>query len=69
MASVWLDLRELFPSGKMFNVRWPEGEPRLLDQGIGNWLRIALPVEYGGKRESMEVMLTVADSKARVSHY
>jgi hypothetical protein len=63
------DLQELFPTGKMFNVRWPEGEANLVERGVGNWIRISLPIEYAAKRETLEVTLTVKDSKARISHY
>jgi hypothetical protein len=53
----------------MFNVRWPEGEANLVERGVGNWIRISLPIEYAAKRETLEVTLTVKDSKARISHY
>lgn len=63
------DLSALFPNLTMFNVKWPKGEPHLTERGIGNWLKIVLPIEYGGKRETLEVRLTATDSKARISHY
>lgn len=63
------DLHELFPNGTMFNVSWPEGVPNLIDRGIGNWLRLIVPIEYNGKRETLEVTLTATDSKARIVHY
>jgi hypothetical protein len=58
------DLSALFPNGKMFNVRWIGNEPTLSERGIGNWLKIHVPVEYEGKREEFEVTLTAKDSKA-----
>ncbi len=67
--SFWPDLSELFPSEKMFNVRWPEGEPNLTERGIGNWIKLTLPIEYEGKRERLELTLTARDSKARLSYY
>lgn len=63
------DLSALFPNLTMFNVKWPDGEPNLSERGIGNWLKIVLPIEYDGKRETLEVRLTAKDSKARISHY
>jgi len=67
--SFWPDLSELFPSEKMFNVRWPEGEPNLTEHGVGNWIKLTLPIEYDGKRERLELTLTAKDSKARLSYY
>jgi hypothetical protein len=58
------DLSALFPSGKMFNVSWSGNAPNLLEHGIGNWLKIHVPVEYEGKRQEFEVTLTAKDSKA-----
>lgn len=58
------DLSSLFPSGKMFNVNWSGNDPNLIERGIGNWLKIHVPVEYEGKREQLEITLTAKDSKA-----
>lgn len=63
------DLSVLFPNLTMFNVKWPDGEPNLNERGIGNWLKIVVPIEYDGKREILEVRLTATDSKARLSNY
>ena len=63
------DLSALFPNLTMFNVKWPDGDPNLTERGIGNWLKIVLPIEYDGKRETLEVKLTATDSKARLSNY
>ena len=67
--SFWPDLHELFPTQHMFNVSWPDGVPNLSDRGIGNWFKLNVPIEYEGKRETLEVTLTAVDSKARTSHY
>lgn len=62
-------LSGLFPTRRMFNVQWPDGEPSLTDQGIGNWLKVVLPIEHDGKREMLQVTLTATDSRARKSFY
>ena len=67
--SFWPDLSELFPSEKMFNVRWPDGETNLTERGVGNWIKLTLPIEYDGKRERLELTLTAKDSKVRLSYY
>ena len=63
------DLAVLFPTEKMFNVRWPDEEPNLSDKGVGNWIALSLPIEIGPTRRIMDVKLTAADSKARISTY
>ncbi len=63
------DLRELFPNQKMFGVMWRDNEPELTERGIGNWIRMWLPLERDGKRESLEIVLTARDSSARTSSY
>ena len=68
-VSLGPDLSMLFPNQTMFNVRWPEGHTNLIENGIGNWIKIVLPIEYDGKRETLEVTLTAKDSKARISYY
>ena len=67
--SVGPDLSNLFPMRTMFNVSWPAGEPTLTERGIGNWLKVSLPVEYGDVSETLELKLTSKDAKARISHY
>lgn len=62
------DLSQLFPSGKMFNIRSSGKDPNLLDRGVGNWIKIRVPIEYEGKREEIEVTLTAKDSKGRISY-
>lgn len=67
--SIGPDLSALFPNLTMFNVKWPDGDPNLTERGIGNWLKIVLPIEYDGKRETLEVRLTATDTKARISKH
>ncbi|HWH39840.1 MAG TPA: hypothetical protein VNU21_08370 [Usitatibacter sp.] len=63
------DLGDLFPTQKMFNVRWDGNETELTDKGIGNWIALSLPVSVGDKAQVMDVRLTAVDSKARISTY
>jgi hypothetical protein len=63
------DLTALFPTEKMFNVRWEDNQPNLLDKGVGNWVALQLPVEVGQRMQVMDVKLTATDSKARISTY
>jgi hypothetical protein len=63
------DLATLFPTGRMFNVRWPAYEATPAGKGIGNWIRIKVPMERNGKREELDLTLTVIDSAARSSYY
>jgi len=63
------DLGDLFPTQKMFNVRWAGNQPELTDKGIGNWIALSLPVSVGDKAQVMDVKLTALDSKARISTY
>ena len=60
-----VDMAELFPSGNMFNIKSEGKETKLLDRGIGNWLKIRVPIEYEGKREELEITFTATDSAAR----
>lgn len=64
-----VDLSELFPSKNMFNIRWAGSDPKLLDNGVGNWLKIRVPFEYEGKREELEVTLTAKDSKSWLGYW
>lgn len=67
--SLWPDMSALFPNETMFNVLWPEGIANLTDRGIGNWVKFTIPVEYGNKRDTIELTLTALDSSARISYY
>lgn len=63
------NLQDVFPNKTLFNVRWADGEPRLVDTGVGNWLRVAMPIEVDGRRESIWFVLTAKESSARLSAY
>ena len=67
--SLGLHLDELFPSGNTFNIRVSGNDTTLLDRGIGNWLKIRVPIEYQGKREELEITLTAKDSVGVLSYW
>lgn len=69
LISMGLDLRAIFPNETMFNVRWPEGETILTEKGLGNWFRISVPRRYGADTETMEIQLTLRESRARKSYH
>jgi hypothetical protein len=64
-----LDLRQLFPTQKMFNVSWPGNDPQLSDKGIGNRVALSVPLEVGKKRQIVSVKLTAVDSQAKISYH
>ncbi len=59
----------LFPEGRHFNIRTRGSETTLIDKGIGNWIKLRVPIEYEGQREELEVTQTIKDSKARISYH
>ena len=63
-----VDMAELFPSGNMFDIKWEGKDTRLLNRGIGNWLKIRLPIEHEGRREEVEITLTATDSAGRLAY-
>lgn len=63
------DTSEVFPQGTYFNIQNSTGETSLSEKGIGNWLTLLVPIEYEGKREDLDIKITVKDSKARRSYY
>ena len=69
-VSFHAEMRDLFPSGRMFNASEPRGgDLAMADKGIGNWITMRLPYTVGEKRRVMDVKLTALDSKARTSYY
>ncbi|QGX41118.1 hypothetical protein [Permianibacter aggregans] len=62
-------LTELFNSGRLFGVRYEPGKTTLIESGIGNWLLIKLPVDWGGQPLTMHIKLTALDAKARISYF
>ncbi len=63
------DFSELFPSGQMFNINQTRKSLKYAEHGAKNWLKIRMPIEYDGKREELEVLITAIDSKARFSYH
>lgn len=61
-ASFWPVLEKLFPNGSMFNVKLRDQYPEVAESVAGNWIKIDVPIEYGGKREDIQIVLTAAGS-------
>lgn len=57
---------KLFPSGKLFNLKWEGNSTVLLDRGVGNWLKLRVPIEHEDKREELEITLILKDAAARL---
>ena len=68
-VTMGMNLQDVFPNKTLFNVRWPDGEPRLTEKGVGNWFRVDMPIEADGKRESLWITVTAKDSSARMSYH
>ncbi|MCA2999859.1 MAG: hypothetical protein ING75_14785 [Rhodocyclaceae bacterium] len=60
------DASEIFPSSKLFNVRFDGAQS---GQGIGNWVKLNVPVDIDGKTEALEIVFTARDSKLTVSYH
>lgn len=60
-----LVLTDLFPSGQLFNINQSGHSTAYSETGVGNWLKITVPIEYLGKREIVDVTLTARESRAR----
>jgi hypothetical protein len=60
------DLSELFPNQRMFNAISSQGSVDPRERGIGHWLSMTVPVEYDGKRETIEMRLTATDSHTKL---
>jgi hypothetical protein len=65
----YLDMKTFFPSGIMFNVSHPPHVAKLDPTGIGNWMRLHLPMETAGRREEIEFTMTARKSFARKTYY
>jgi hypothetical protein len=64
-----VNLSELFPTARLFNVNQTGKNLNYSERGVGNWLKITVPVEYAGKREILEMTVTGKDSRARMSYH
>jgi hypothetical protein len=64
-----VNFSELFPTAKLFNTNQTGKDLSYTERGVGNWLKITVPVEYAGKREILEMTLTGKDSRARMSYH
>ena len=63
------DMKELFPNSMMFNVAHLQHVPELNPNGVGNWVKLHLPIEVAGRRENLEFTMTAKRSYARASYY
>ncbi len=59
----------LYPSRRLFGVRFADKQAALLDDGIGNALRLRIPVEQDGKRYSLVLDLTARQARARTAYF
>ena len=65
----YLAVKDFFPSGFMFNVAHPEHVPKLEPNGIGNWVKLYLPIDLAGRRENLVFTMTARQSHARASYH
>ena len=61
-----IPITKLFPSGKLFNLSWEGNSTVLLNRGIGNWVRLRVPIEYEGKQQELEITFILKDAAARL---
>jgi hypothetical protein len=64
-----VNFSDLYPTAKLFNTNQTGKDLNYSERGVGNWLKITVPVEYAGKREILEMTLTGKDSRARMSYH
>jgi hypothetical protein len=64
-----VNFSDLYPTAKLFNTNQTGKDLNYTERGVGNWLKITVPVEYAGKREILEMTLTGKDSRARMSYH
>ncbi len=60
------DASQIFPSSKLFNIRFDGAQS---GQGIGNWVKLSVPLDVDGKTEAVEIVFTARDSKLTVSYH
>ena len=63
------DVSVLFPSGQLYNINQTGKDLNYSQRGAGNWLKLFVPIEYEGRREELEIVITGIDSKARMSYH
>lgn len=68
-VSLSLDLRQLYPSSRLFNVKLVPSSSSLADKGIGNALFLGLPIEFDGRAQQLSVELIAKDTGTRISYY
>ncbi|NJR71844.1 MAG: hypothetical protein HC782_01410 [Gammaproteobacteria bacterium] len=60
------DASVIFPNGTLFNVRFDGAQS---GQGIGNWVKLSVPLDVLGKNEALEIFFTARDSRLTVSYH
>ena len=61
--------QDFFPSGMMFNVAHEKHVAKLIPDGIGNWIKLQLPIEVAGRTDVFEFKMTATGSHARPTYY
>ncbi len=67
-ARIYLDAHQLYNSGRLFDTQYEEETTRLSKSGVGEWLLLQLPIESGTQRWMMQLKLTAADAKGRLTY-
>ncbi len=65
----YLTTKDYFPSGMMFNVAHPQHVAKLDPNGVGNWMKLDLPVESAGQSDVFEFKMIAMHSHARTTYY
>jgi hypothetical protein len=65
----YLAIEEFFPSGIMFNASHPPHETKLEKDGVGNWLKLLVPIEMNNEIEILEFKMTAVSTRARAAYY
>lgn len=60
---------ELFESRWLFDVQFADRKTRLDKTGVGEWLLLTLPIDFGDERLMMHIKLTALDASARISYF
>ncbi len=59
----------LYPSRRLFGIRFADKQAALLEDGVGNTLRLRIPFEQDGKRYSLVFDLTARQARVRTAYF